>query len=179
MRNATANKKTTFTVVSNVTGKTYTRKSFRAYTHAVVSHKTTDAIVASLTKAADREAEEAIRYEAIAMHLTNGTTPEAGSILLKPTSMCLRDANNGCRTEWDVVTRGWCKHTIEQYREWTTECSKRMTQYREEAIAARATNKIEEGATFHHSAALAHKALAGLYAGRVGEVIELSLAVGN
>ena len=166
--------KTTFTATSPFTGTVFTRQSTRAYTHASVAIVRAETLAARALKDAAQEEDSAARSTEIAMHLRAGTTPTAGSPLLERSqSMSENMRRAGVRTQWDAVLYsltvtynfpGWVARTREtlatDYEGYAAQSTARAAALRAAAAAILANNTVREGVSFHHSAALAAKAIA-------------------
>jgi hypothetical protein len=162
-------KKTTFLATSTRTGKTYTRTSLRAYTHAVVSYEGPE----SLAARQDRSAVVQDRYEAeytlTAAYLRAGTAPMDGILTEKVDGgMSYNEQKAGVRTKWDSVRYGVANGTMGQpkndaaataeiYERFAVSARESAARHRARAAEIRATGEYAEGASFHHSAALAAK----------------------
>ena len=166
--------KTTFVAVSPFTGKQFTRKSLRDYTHAVVYSESME----SQQIRAENEAKfcdaETIRYSEIAEFLETGTTPDASHKLCKPlgsVAFTINEYRAGVRTEWDAieyrivdgkfadtysyVPRRTRAEKAAEYRQYAQANISRAKAYRATQI-----DGPREAATFHHSNLLAVKAMA-------------------
>lgn len=169
-------KPTKFTAVSPFTGAEFTRKSHRAYTHAVILHTPVEALRAGLEAEIATQLQWGDRYRLIAEHLEQGTEPEAGSPLLgKPSGTSYNEQKAGVRTVWDQIRYQLegrspsgpisAAALAEQYRGYEADVRARVDRLDPAAIV-----EPREGASFHHSLALAQKAAGGIPGTAVVEV---------
>lgn len=156
--------KTKFTAISPWTGAALTRSSLRAYTHAVVYHTTVDALRAGIEARKATLQAEAAEYAEIADLLERGVEPPAGApILTRRTGTSYAEEKAGVRSVWDRVCYELRGNSV--YGQVSAaDLAKRYRMY-EASVLTRAAGldpakvtEPREDATFHHSAALAHKA---------------------
>lgn len=173
----TRTQKTTFVATSPITGDAFTRKSARAYTHAVISFKSAESVADELRRMAAFADKQARQYDIIADILEHAaapfpTEPLHAFLFGKPMSSSYNTQQAGVRTQWqDVLYHIAGEPTPNgiENRSWTMYQSRQeaAAAYREysagqRADAARLRVKAEtaeprQGASFHHSAALAQK----------------------
>lgn len=165
--------KTTFVATSPFTGEQFTRKSEREYTFAVVRSRSIDAIRKGRDEAATCEMQQAIKYNEIATFLENGTTPDASHKLCKPlgsVAFTINEYRAGVRTEWDsieydiidgkfadtysYVPRKTRAEKAAEYRTYAKNSAEHAEKLRTTVV-----DKIRQSVTFHHTEALARKAM--------------------
>jgi plasmid stabilization system protein ParE len=153
--------KTTFVAVSPLTGKKFTRKSERQYTFAVICSESIEAQRQRSEADAKYEEKLAAQYHEIATFLETGTTPDATHRLRQPkprSHFSWAEYEAGVRTKWDSIlyhaTRDNETHAqvAANYRRWASNSQDRANKLRAEVI-----DRPREGASFHHSEALARK----------------------
>lgn len=169
--------KTTFVAVSPITGTAHTRKSARAYTHAVVCFKSAESVAEGLRREAAFTAKRGRQYHIIAdlleLNAEPSRTEPLQAFLFEATeSSSFNSRQAGVRTRWqDVLYHIAGEPTPNgiENRSFTLYASRAeaATSYRTYAerelnrafeLTATATQaKPDEAASFHHSAALAAK----------------------
>jgi hypothetical protein len=169
---------TTFVATSPFTGQEHTRRSERAYTHAVICHRPVAAVAAECGQDAEKDTARAAEYQLIAGLLEREETPSPDSPLMAPSrSRSWNSEQAGVRTRWDEVLYDFVDgpfsdgpykshvlrtraELVAAYRDYAANAQGMSTLRRRRAEEARATNGFRESASFHHSEALAQKAAA-------------------
>lgn len=145
--------KTLFKAVSPVTGATATRKSLHAYTHCAFTVESNASLVAAARKGAVDQRGQAAEYATRAAKLRSGRTDA--------------DDARGMNLFGEDITQYALR-----YERYAAEAVQAALELDARAAALVAAGTISESATFHHSEALARKALStGWRANHAGHVV--------